>query len=251
MEKWMHRDDITIPTADGLRMPAYFARPDGGEPRPGILLVHEIFGLTPEIRAVADRLAGRGYAALVPDLYHRNRARLLCVARTMVALYRGEGDAFGDLESARAWLAAEPAVDHERVGVMGFCMGGGFAVLLAARGRFGAAGVWYGKVPDEIDALRGTCPVVGSFGAKDRPFAGHGERLESFLGTLGVPHDVRVYPEVGHAFAFEAKASALVMGLSRLSGMTVVYDRDVAEDAWARVDRFFDEHLRGAASDSP
>lgn len=247
----MRRDDITITTADNHRMPAYYVRPAGDGPHPGILLIHEIFGLTPEIRAVADRMAERGYATLVPDLFHRKSIRVLCVAQTLAALKRGQGDAFGDLESARKRLAADPAVAGGHLGVMGFCMGGGFALLLAARGPFQAAGVWYGQVPEAIDAVRGACPVVASFGAKDGPLAGHGERLESFLTTLGVAHDVRVYPEVGHAFAFQAKASAVVMGLSRLAGMQVVYDPAVAADAWARVDRFFADHIGGAPSPGP
>ena len=243
----MRQGEIEVPTADGRAMPAFFAQPTGDAPQPGLLLIHEIFGLTPEIRAVAVRMAERGYACLAPDLYHRGGARALCIARAMAALRRGEGDAFGDLEAARTWLTGQPGVIGERVGVMGFCMGGGFAVLVAARGPFAAAGVWYGEVPRELEAVRGICPTVASFGAKDRPFQGHGERLEAFLTALDVPHDVRTYEEVGHAFAFPASASAVVRGLSSLAGMNIRYDPAVAADAWARVDRFFAAHLGGAA----
>ena len=244
----MRREEVSIPTADRRAMPAYYVRPEGEAARPGILIIHEIFGLTPEIRAVAERMAERGYAALVPDLYHRGGAKVLCIARALTALRRGQGDAFGDLESARTWLAGQAEVDGEKLGVMGFCMGGGFAILLAARGPFEAAGVWYGEVPRQLDAVRGICPTVASYGALDRPLVGQGERPEAFLSALGVDHDVRTYESVGHAFAFPPAASTLVMGLSKLAGMNVRYDPDVAADAWLRVDQFFAEHLGGGAA---
>ncbi|MBK8264248.1 MAG: dienelactone hydrolase family protein [Nannocystis sp.] len=239
--------DVVIPTADGRSMPGFFVDPGGAGRRPALLLIHEIFGLTAEIRAVALRMAGRGFAVVVPDLYHRSGLKPLCVARTMAAMARGQGDAFGDLEAARSWLVGQDGVDPEATGVMGFCMGGGFAVLLAARCPFKAAAVWYGEVPKELDALRGSCPVVASFGAKDRPFRGRGARLEASLTALGVEHDVVTYEEAGHAFAFPPGAhSAVVNGLSRLAGMNVGYVPSAAEAAWARVDAFFAAHLQGA-----
>lgn len=242
----MYREDVTIPTDDKRWMPAYFVRPERSGKAPGILLIHEIFGMTPEIRAVADRMAERGYAVLVPDLYHRSPLKVICIARTMSALRRGQGDAFGDLETARKWLAERPSVDQAKLGVMGFCMGGGFAILVAARGPFEAASVWYGQVPQRIEDVSGICPVVASFGAKDAPLKGHGERLESFLTSLGVKHDVRTYPEVGHAFAFEHDVPAIIVAISDFTGMSTNYDAAVAADAWGRVDRFFAEQLGGS-----
>lgn len=241
----MPRSDLTIPCADDRVMPAYFACPDGDEgPRPAVLIIHEIFGLTPEIRRVADRMADHGYAALVPDLYHRRASKFLCVVQTMRAFQRGSGDAFVDLEAASEWLSQRPGVVGDRVGVMGFCMGGGFALLMAARRPFKVAGAWYGEVPKEPEPLRGSCPVVASFGARDRPFRGHGERLERHLQVLGVEHDVKVYPEAGHAFAFPTNVSLFVDGLSRLVGMNAGHVPAAADDAWGRVDRFFADHLQ-------
>lgn len=244
----MPRTDLTIPTGDGREMPAYFACPaDASEanPRPALLIIHEIFGLTREIRGVADRMADHGYAALVPDLYHRRGSKFLCVTRTLFDFKRGRGDAFDDLDAASAWLSHRPGVAGEQVGVMGFCMGGGFALLMAARRPFRAAGVWYGEAPKKAEALRGTCPVVASYGARDRPFRGHGERLERHLQILGAEHDVKVYPEAGHAFAFPTGASEFVQGISRLVGMNAGHVPEAADDAWGRVDRFFAAHLGG------
>ncbi len=246
----MPGSDVTISTRDGRMMPAYFtakAADDRLGPRPALLIIHEIFGLTPEIRRVADRMAERGYAALVPDLYHRGGAKLRCVVRALRDFKRGSGDAFSDLDAASEWLSQEPSARADQLGVMGFCMGGGFALLLAARRPFRAAGVWYGEVPKEAEVLSGACPIVASYGARDRPLRGHGERLERHLQVIAPEHehDVKVYPEAGHAFAWPPDVSAVVQGLSRLVGMNAAHVPDAADDAWGRVDRFFAEHLRG------
>ena len=241
--------EITIPTADDRMMPAYFATPDGEAkgPLPALLIIHEIFGLTPEIRRVADRMAERGYAALVPDLYHRGGAKLMCIVRALRDFKRGRGDAFQDLDTAAAWLDQAPSTSSEQVGVMGFCMGGGFALLMAVRRPFGAAAAWYGEVPKEAEALSGACPIVASYGARDRPLKGHGERLQRHLQVVAPEHehDVKVYPEAGHAFAFPPDVSAVVQGLSRLVGMNAAHVPEAADDAWSRVDSFFADHLGG------
>jgi carboxymethylenebutenolidase len=158
-----------------------------------VVVLHEAFGLTYDIRVHAAHLAGAGYRALVPDLYSRGGA-LRCLAATMVCLARGQGQAFDDIESSRQWL-----VEHERgagpVGIIGFCMGGGFAIACAPKGGFGAAAPNYGMVPRHARrALAGACPVVASPGGatgccRDRPGS-----IEDALEGLGVPHDVKEYP---------------------------------------------------------
>jgi carboxymethylenebutenolidase len=234
--------DVSFPSSTGRPMRAALALPGRAEPRPAVIVIHEIFGLNADIRRIAGRVAALGYVALAPDLYDTEGPRALCVLRTMIALRRHEGPAFADLEAARAWLAARPDVDGERTGVVGFCMGGGFALLYAVRAPLRAAGVFYGDVPRGADELRGVCPVVAGYGGRDRPFAGQGARLERLLGELGIAHDVHVYPEAGHSF-MSRQEPGVVTTLSAWSPLAAGFHPEAEADSWRRVEAFFRTHL--------
>ena len=120
-------------------------------------------------------------------------------------------------------------------------MGGGFALMCAPRDGYSAAAVNYGVVPaDAGDALAGSCPVVGSYGGRDAMGVSHPERLEAALTALGVPHEVKVYPEAGHGFMARPAALAPLTALARLQ-----YDKASAEDAWQRIFAFFGTYLAG------
>jgi carboxymethylenebutenolidase len=163
--------DVKFPSSTGRPMSAALAVPTAMEPRPGVIVIHEIFGLNDDIRRIAARFADLGYVALAPALFDNGSPPVLCVARTLLSLQRGEGPAFADLDAARAWLGARPEVDASRIGAVGFCMGGGFALLYAVRAPLGATAVFYGDVPKTADGLRGVCPVLGGYGGRDRFFA--------------------------------------------------------------------------------
>src|SRR5918994_5381090 len=153
--------------------------PVGAGPWPGVVVLHESFGLTDDIRQQADRLASAGYLALAPDLFTAGGA-LRCLKSTFAALSSGTGPAYGDLEASRALLAGRPDATG-KVGVLGFCLGGGFALMAATRG-FDAAAPSYGPLPkDPAQALRGACPVVASYGAGGRGLRGAAGRLEQVL----------------------------------------------------------------------
>ena len=166
---------------------------------PGVVVIHEAFGLTDGIRQHADRLARAGYLAFAPDLY-LGKPWMRCVRGAMHQLKAESGPAFTTLEAARAWLASRPDCSG-KTGVIGFCLGGGFALLCAPRDGFAAVSVNYGEVPDDAEAaLEGACPVVGSYGGRDPMGIKPPERLEKALTALGVPHDIKIYPEAGHRF---------------------------------------------------
>ena len=226
---------ITIPHD----VKAHLAIPPVGDgPWPGVVVLHEAFGLNDDIRQQADRLATAGYLALAPDLYSGGGWR--CVRSTFRALSAGRGKPFDDIEAARTWLAERPDCTG-RVGVIGFCMGGGFALLTAARG-FAASAPNYAHLPEDLDgALQGACPVVASYGAKDKTLRGTAAELESALRRAGVEHDVEEYEGAGHSFL---NRHDLGPGGALLRVAGIGYHEPSAEHAWGRILRFFEAHLR-------
>ena len=233
--------DVTFPSSTGRPMRACLALPAATGPRPGVIVIHEIFGLNDDMRRIAARFADLGYVALAPDLFDTGGPWLLCVARTIMALQRGDGAGFADLDAARAWLGARPEVDASRIGAVGFCMGGGYALLYAVRAPLGVTAVFYGDVPKTAEALRGVCPVLGGYGGRDRLFAKQGARLEALLRELGVPNDVRIYPDAGHSYM--SPHTGVMATIGAWSPMAAGYDPAAAADSWARIESFFKQHL--------
>lgn len=223
--------------------PGYTAVPAGG-PHPGVVVLHDAFGLTSETRRVCDVLAAHGYLAHAPSLYQRGR----CLRQVFRSFLDDSGPTYERMRSERDALAAR-ADCTGAVGVMGFCMGGRFALVASGSGMFDAGSTSYGILPNgkqEPDALErmlsDPCPVVGSFGGRDSVVTvTEVEKLRTGLERAGVPHDVKVYPEATHSFmSAMAGPWGVVM---RVQGMRA--DPDAAGDAWERVLAFFGEHLGG------
>ncbi len=230
--------DISYPVAGGT-CPGYLAIPAATPgPWPGVVVIHEVLGLNDDIRKKADEFAARGYLALAPDLFD-GKSWVKCIRSAFGQLRAGRGPAFTALDAARSFLAGRPDC-MGKTGVIGFCMGGGFALLCAPRDGFAAAAVNYGEVPKNAEeALTGACPIVGSFGGRDPMGTKHPERLQRALAVLEVPHDVKVYPGAGHRFMTQTSGAKAV--LAKLGKMS--FQPEDAADAWQRIFGFFETHL--------
>ena len=230
-----------LPTPGGsIGLTGVLAVPDGPGPWPGVVLVHEAFGITDVMRRQVQRVAEAGYLALMPDLFSQGGARK-CLLDTFRALRAQEGRAFVDIESARTLLAGR-SDSTGSVGVLGFCMGGGFA-LVAASKKFDAASVNYGMLPKDLDAtLEHACPVVASYGARDKSLRHAAEKIDVALTRHGIPHDVKEYPDAGHSFLNDEPHTGGVSFLTnRILGAGP--NPEATADAWQRIEAFFGEHL--------
>jgi carboxymethylenebutenolidase len=235
--------EVTVEVPGMGPIPAYFSPAAGLAPddrAPGVVVVHEIFGLTDDIRRIADRFAARGYHSIAPDLMSHG-AKVQCMVSAFRALQRQQGRPFAEIAAARSWLASRDDTNG-RVGIAGFCLGGAFAILMASRG-FDASAAQYGMLPRNLEAaLNGSCPMVASYGGLDGTLKGAAPRLETALADLGVEHDVKEYADAGHSFMNHSSVPGLMKPFS--SSMHAGYVDTAAIDAWERIDRMFASALR-------
>ena len=225
-------EDVLIPRAGRSAEPltAYLARPDGEEPHPAVVIIHELFGLNDNIRDIACRFADAVYVALAVDLFSGGGNRKLCILRVMSALMLRplKNKGLSDLRRSIDWLQQQPEVDGNRVGAIGFCMGGGYALALACvESDLRASSAFYCVNPRPLSALQRACPIVGSYPGDDWS-AKSGRKLDIALDRYNIPHDVKIYPGAGHSFFNDT-----------LEG----HHPEAAADSWQRTLAFFGEHM--------
>lgn len=222
---------ISPPPGTSRSLHGYLTLADVQAAVPGILVIHEIFGLNDHIRDVAARFSREGYAALAVDLF-AGSPRPLCFLRIFYGLLVRPlaNGTVAELQGALQYLRDRPEVDADRVGVIGFCMGGGYALQLACvDGDTKAAAIFYGQNPRPLDAVARACPIVGSYPERDFT-ARQARTLEQALTRHQVPHDIKIYPEARHSFFNDTRGR---------------HDPEAAADSWRRSLDFFQQHLGG------
>lgn len=220
-----------VPGASG-----YLSLPAREGKHPALIVIQEWWGLNDWIEEDADRFANQGYVALAVDLY---RGRVAKDPEEAHELMRGlpEDRAVGDLQSAFNYLASRSDVDPARVGVIGWCMGGGYSLALAiAEPRLKASVINYGRLVTDPATIAKIQPaILGNFGATDKGIPP--EDVQKFAKALkddGKQVDIKIYDNAGHAF----------MNPNNTGG----YDATAAADAWKRIDAFFAERLKSNGS---
>jgi carboxymethylenebutenolidase len=225
--------EVVYATLDGTKVAGYLARPAGSDaPAPGVIVIHEWWGLNDNIRSMARLLAAEGYAALAVDLYEGDVASDAGEARRLMGRSLDRTEA-GQQNLSQALRYLQKTAGVTRIGTIGWCFGGGWSLgaALANPDDVDATVIYYGRLvtdPKQLAALR--APILGLFGAEDRgiPVASVRE-FEAALASLGKPAEIHVYEGANHAFA-------------NPSGTR--YDEKAAEDAWAKTLLFFSEQLQ-------
>ncbi len=244
----MATERVTIQVSDGSEMGGYLATPEGPGPHPSVIVWMEIFGVNAHIRDVTERVAAEGYVALAPDFFHRSAPGLELGydedgftegIKHMTALVSEQ--MADDAQSAVAYLRGRGDTT-DKVGVMGFCIGGHMTYLTAAETDVAAAVSFYGggisapQGPGGGPSTVSRTPkisgrIVCLYGAKDEHIPlDQVDAVRSALQAAGTDHEVVVYEDADHGFFCNMRDS---------------YHESSAADAWTRVKATFNEHLRG------
>lgn len=229
----IQKSTVQFPS-NGHTTSGYLARPQGSGRFPGVVVIQEWWGLDQHVKDVTEKFAQEGFVALAPDLYHGKVTSEPDEARKLVMELDRER-AMLEVDAAAAYLQGQADLAGDKVGVVGFCLGGGLSLMAGIRSqRFGASVVFYGGNPNPLDQVQSlNCPVLGLYGEADQgiPPARVNE-LEVALHRYGKEHELHIYPETPHAFFNDHRES---------------YRAEASADAWRRTVQFFRTHI-GAAT---
>lgn len=226
-------ENVTYATVNGNEVTGYLAKPkDADDDLPGVVVIHEWWGLNDNIRMMTRRLAGEGYAALAVDLYNGQTADAPDKARQYVQeVSQNSEAAIDNLDQAISYLDEEQ--DAEKIGVIGWCFGGGWSLRTALEmpDQIDATVIYYGRmVQNEAELKKLDMPILGIFGAEDQGIPKEEvTKFEKTLDQLGKNADIHIYEGADHAFA-------------NPSGNR--YNKEAAGDAWQKTITFFGEHLK-------
>ncbi len=212
----------------------FLALPEGGR-GPGVVVLHEGWGLTLDIKWAAERLAGYGYVAFAPDLRPSMRGTFGALAQVIA----GRGPVIASVTAFLDFVGQQPEVDSgDRLGVVGFSMGAALGMIVRDHPRVAVLGLNYGLVPPGTDHLN--TPVVASFGGNDRLLPRAGSALRRLTANSKTEHDIAAYPGVGHSFMtpVDVHHSTPVRRV-----LSMGYASDAADHAWARKRAFFALHM--------
>ncbi|MBI4354583.1 MAG: dienelactone hydrolase family protein [Candidatus Omnitrophica bacterium] len=224
--------DVTY-QGEGVRLAGFLARPRDEKPRPAVVVIHEWWGLNDHIKDIAQRFAREGYVALAPDLYSRVGHKVTKdpdeAGKLMESLQSQH--ALKDLNATTTYLKTLPFVDAWKIGAVGFCMGGTFALMVAAHNSDIKASVpFYGQIPPTDSLKYLVAPILYIHGGQDTwILRREAERLAQGLKQFGRPGEVKIYPECPHAFFNDTRPE--------------VYRPNEAQDAWQRTLLFLKQHL--------
>jgi carboxymethylenebutenolidase len=233
-------------TVDGQTMEGYLTQPAEAGRYPAVVVIQEIWGVNSHIQSVTDRLPSQGYVGLAPALFHREGRMTLGLYEEMdLALARlgrcTDTNIIADVKAAVAYLKAQPFVDPQRIGIVGFCFGGRVSYQSACNIRdLKAAAVYYGgrillplggQGPSPVEQTASiTAPVLGLFGETDQnPSPADVAKIEAELSKHGKTHEFHMYPGCGHGFHCDGRAS---------------YRPEAAKDAWDKTIAWFDKYLK-------
>jgi carboxymethylenebutenolidase len=215
------------------QLKAYVAHQGGGAPRPAVIVVQEWWGLDDHIRDVARRLANEGYFAVAPDLYSRLGHQVTKdpnVAGELMSKL-APADGVDDLLSTVAWIKKQKEAEGARIGVIGFCMGGSYAIALPCVSKdIKAAAPFYGEVPGDDQLRNLNCPVFYAYGENDGWITrADVDRLAAALKKFNKRGEVKIYKGCSHGFFNDTRKD--------------VYAAGEARDAWEKAIALFKENL--------
>lgn len=216
---------------DGKDFTGYLARPDDSQKHPGLILIHEWWGLNEHIRGNARKFARLGYVALAVDLYEGRSTTSRKEAKNLATSVRKNlSGAFENLKSAVSYIKRHSNVNPERVASIGWCFGGGWSYQIA-KNNLGvkASIIYYGRFNPADDLSRMRAVILGHFGANDRAIrVDTVYEFQAKLKTLGGDHEIYIYENAGHAFANETGSR---------------YNKEAAGLAWKRTVDFLKRNL--------